>query len=636
MTERFLVQLLDGGTVTEHVRVYSTSGVGVVETTTIVTLALEEAKAYTDTEVSDLADSTAVAIDAHATDTTGVHGIADTALLETQAGAQAKADAAQDAAELTATTAVEAHRADTTDVHGIADTALLDPALYAKLHEPNVFDVAAGSIPVLAWDDTGVAWFGEVEEGKDFNDGGQMRSMGLIIRPHVSGDHPGRVYGPSGINVFAPGDPPEFAGVIAGGTLASGAVASAQLVLGVPDVTALVNGELSLDAGYDPGTQWPVTAPVIDDDGDLEGVRDRKIQLQDGATHVANLTYTGRNDALRKLTGVNYVSHTGSVTFNSVTTRVYRYVGKGGTGLAVLGLADMGGGTQVRMANLSFIADEDQKFDGYGHYNAGGAIQFAPSTLGPWSMRKRRALWGARGDLWFYGSQARQPTTPEVDLHRRLVVSPENTSTRAAMTIPATPTTPYTINVRDPAGLPVPGAGGWPTPLYLQVTTTVPSQIEIAYTGYAATAGQWYLTGCTSAVGTAGLTIPIGANIDLARRNLGPVVGVKGNVVAYDLISPEDAGRTEIGAVGPLGEGGIKTGITGSQATLYKAAPNVWAMGPAGATLAADAYRMAEIADPAAPAVNNAVLYTRDNGAGKTQLCVRFNTGAIQVISTQP
>ena len=40
--------------------------------------------------------------------------------------------------------------------------------------------------------------------------------------------------------------------------------------------------------------------------------------------------------------------------------------------------------------------------------------------------------------------------------------------------------------------------------------------------------------------------------------------------------------------------------------------------------------------DPAAPAANHALVYTKDNGAGKTQLCVRFATGAIQVVATQP
>lgn len=43
-----------------------------------------------------------------------------------------------------------------------------------------------------------------------------------------------------------------------------------------------------------------------------------------------------------------------------------------------------------------------------------------------------------------------------------------------------------------------------------------------------------------------------------------------------------------------------------------------------------------EISDPAAPSANTGVLYFRDNGSGKTQLCVRFPTGAVQVVATQP
>jgi hypothetical protein len=43
-----------------------------------------------------------------------------------------------------------------------------------------------------------------------------------------------------------------------------------------------------------------------------------------------------------------------------------------------------------------------------------------------------------------------------------------------------------------------------------------------------------------------------------------------------------------------------------------------------------------EIADPAAPDANVGRLFVRDNGSGKTQLCVRFPTGAVQVVATQP
>lgn len=79
----------------------------------------------------------AAALASHEADTTSVHGIANTAALETQTGAQAKADAAQSAAISTAaadaTSKVAAHEADTTAVHGIANTANLvvttDPRL---------------------------------------------------------------------------------------------------------------------------------------------------------------------------------------------------------------------------------------------------------------------------------------------------------------------------------------------------------------------------------------------------------------------------------------------------------------------------------------------------------------------------
>lgn len=43
-----------------------------------------------------------------------------------------------------------------------------------------------------------------------------------------------------------------------------------------------------------------------------------------------------------------------------------------------------------------------------------------------------------------------------------------------------------------------------------------------------------------------------------------------------------------------------------------------------------------EIGDPAAPVVDRVLLYARDNGVGKTQLVVRFNTGAVQVLATEP
>lgn len=45
---------------------------------------------------------------------------------------------------------------------------------------------------------------------------------------------------------------------------------------------------------------------------------------------------------------------------------------------------------------------------------------------------------------------------------------------------------------------------------------------------------------------------------------------------------------------------------------------------------------MEEVSLPAAPAANKGVLFLRDNGAGKTQLVIRFNSGVEQVIATEP
>jgi hypothetical protein len=50
----------------------------------------------------------------------------------------------------------------------------------------------------------------------------------------------------------------------------------------------------------------------------------------------------------------------------------------------------------------------------------------------------------------------------------------------------------------------------------------------------------------------------------------------------------------------------------------------------------AGAIEFAEMTAPATGAVNTGRLFCRDNGSGKTQLCIIFSSGAIQVIATQP
>lgn len=43
-----------------------------------------------------------------------------------------------------------------------------------------------------------------------------------------------------------------------------------------------------------------------------------------------------------------------------------------------------------------------------------------------------------------------------------------------------------------------------------------------------------------------------------------------------------------------------------------------------------------EIVTPTPPGLDKCILFTKDNGVGKTQLCALFNTGAVQVVATQP
>lgn len=50
----------------------------------------------------------------------------------------------------------------------------------------------------------------------------------------------------------------------------------------------------------------------------------------------------------------------------------------------------------------------------------------------------------------------------------------------------------------------------------------------------------------------------------------------------------------------------------------------------------ASKFTLPEVSTPDAPDADKAVLFVKDNGSGKSQLCVRFATGAVQVIATEP
>jgi hypothetical protein len=96
--------------------------------------------------------------------------------------------------------------------------------------------------------------------------------------------------------------------------------------------------------------------------------------------------------------------------------------------------------------------------------------------------------------------------------------------------------------------------------------------------------------------------------------------------------------KAESGDTAILASGGLYgvMALTGSGVALYARGLDGHAgvfQGP----MSLEGYQdIGERADPGAPASDFARLFARDDGTGKTQLCVRFPTGAVQVIATEP
>lgn len=110
------------------------------------------------------------------------------------------------------------------------------------------------------------------------------------------------------------------------------------------------------------------------------------------------------------------------------------------------------------------------------------------------------------------------------------------------------------------------------------------------------------------------------------------IVFYRGNSEIGRIVSGNPAMRMGVGiissdrlAVGSAGGSAVQFLLTGSN--LVRLLDG----GGSGAGI-----NFLEMTEPSAPAANIGSLYCKDNGSGKTQLCVRFNTGAVQVIATEP
>lgn len=108
---------------------------------------------------------------------------------------------------------------------------------------------------------------------------------------------------------------------------------------------------------------------------------------------------------------------------------------------------------------------------------------------------------------------------------------------------------------------------------------------------------------------------------------------LKRNASALQVRLSDDSAFADFGANSLVANSGVL--FMGANGTLTAVTDGIFApkdnAGTSGGVL-----EFLERADPPAAGANAGRLYVRDNGGGKTQLVVRFPTGAIQVIATEP
>lgn len=99
------------------------------------------------------------------------------------------------------------------------------------------------------------------------------------------------------------------------------------------------------------------------------------------------------------------------------------------------------------------------------------------------------------------------------------------------------------------------------------------------------------------------------------------------------------ASKPKTGVYGSASQDATSKGVWGKSSGghgLHGESSTGWAGYFDGRVLVKRYVQLQEIGTPSAPRSNHAKLFIRDNGSGKTQLCVRFHTGATKVLATQP
>jgi hypothetical protein len=121
---------------------------------------------------------------------------------------------------------------------------------------------------------------------------------------------------------------------------------------------------------------------------------------------------------------------------------------------------------------------------------------------------------------------------------------------------------------------------------------------------------------------------------DAAVRTRNPgngtgVIGVSGNL--------EPAAKAKTGVYGHAQQDNTSRGVWGISPAghgIHGESDTGWAGFFDGKVFTNSFMELREIANPSAPGTDRARLFVRDNGSGRTQLCVRFHNGTIRVLAT--
>jgi hypothetical protein len=138
----------------------------------------------------------------------------------------------------------------------------------------------------------------------------------------------------------------------------------------------------------------------------------------------------------------------------------------------------------------------------------------------------------------------------------------------------------------------------------------------------------------TSNVGVYGASSASDQPASVGKSN-GDSTGVQGHSGGGSLPAP----KAKTGVFGYAAQDATSVGVRGESPAGFGVYGKTTGTGFAGyfngKTFMSQFVEIGEMATPAAPGTNRARLFVRDNGLGKTQLCVRFPTGAVKVLATE-